>query len=893
MAIATPILSQFNAGEFSPLMEGRVDTAGYFASLRLMQNMIPTTWGPALMRPGSRFINEVQTSDDDSALVPFVYSNLQAYMFEAAANYLIPYKNKGRIEAAATDAVITNGTFAAGIGGWDDRSSGFGSIAYDAANARLSLIPGGGAAADIGWAEQAVTVGAGFKDIEHVMVFDVAAAAGDRVEVQIGTTSTGAEILGPVERAVGGHTIGFTPGATTFYVQFRNLGSVRDKTVAIDNVSLINAAPVKIPSPYAAADVQGLRWEQSYDVLYLNHPNYGRRRLERYGHTTWSLLEYDFEDGPYLKQNKTATTLTAATATGLGITLSASAAIGINSDSGFKATDVGRLFRFKNGASPWGWGVIVGWTSATVVTVDIRSTLTTATATAVWRLGLYCDTDGHAKTGEFHEQRSVLTGAAGGPDRTDFSATDDFPKFAPGVNDDDAFTGVLASSGANPINWLVSAKVLLAGSGADVADQRPAVVRGPGIFRIGAAGATAPLTPANAQAKPEGVRVLAMARSARRLLEIKYNFGEDGYIANDRTIRAAHIADTGLDRLSFQPSPWSTCWTVRGDGQIAGFVFEPAEKVDAWARHVLGGSFNGGGAVVEDTAVIPGPAEDEVWLLVKRTINGVTRRYIEVLEERFTDATAQEDAFFVDCGLTMDNPITITGASQANPVVLSLPVGHGLVADDPLIASDFIGMTELNGNSYTVKNAGATTIELYSSDGSATVDGTAFAAYISGGVVNKKVTTVSGLPHLEGETVKILGDGAVQADRTVVGGGVTLANAAGVIQIGLGYTWILQPQRLEAGARLGTAQITPKQINNLRARLWRSGAFFSGPDVDNLAAVTFGPPPLGKATALFSGDKTLPFDSVTNTSGDMYLTGTSPAPVGIIALVMDVVTVQP
>jgi len=97
-------------------------------------------------------------------------------------------------------------------------------------------------------------------------------------------------------------------------------------------------------------------------------------------------------------------------------------------------------------------------------------------------------------------------------------------------------------------------------------------------------------------------------------------------------------------------------------------------------------------------------------------------------------------------------------------------------------------------------------------------------------------------------------------------------------------------QRLEGGARLGTAQITPKQITDLRARLWRTGTFQSGPTADNLSTLPLASGALGQAPPLYSGDKELPFDSATNEEGGVYLTGQSPSPATIVALVMRVTT---
>jgi hypothetical protein len=73
---------------------------------------------------------------------------------------------------------------------------------------------------------------------------------------------------------------------------------------------LSGGSPYEIASPYAVADVFDLKWAQSADVLYLTHPSYAPRKLSRTGHTSWTLSEIDFLDGPYLEQNATATTLT-------------------------------------------------------------------------------------------------------------------------------------------------------------------------------------------------------------------------------------------------------------------------------------------------------------------------------------------------------------------------------------------------------------------------------------------------------------------------------------------------------------------------------------------------------------------------------------------------------
>ena len=171
----------------------------------------------------------------------------------------------------------------------------------------------------------------------------------------------------------------------------------------------------------------------------------------------------------------------------------------------------------------------------------------------------------------------------------------------------------------------------------------------------------------------------------------------------------------------------------------------------------MGGSFQGGNAVVESVVTIPGAngsgqfqdstGRDEVLIIVKRTINGTTKRFIEFLEKDYETEDAQEDAYYVDSMITLDSPVTITGATAASPVVITAPT-HGFSDADEVRHTDVKGMTELNTNTYKVANKTANTYELTSPDDDSNIDGTAFTAYISGGKANKKVTAISGLDHL-------------------------------------------------------------------------------------------------------------------------------------------------
>src|SRR3990167_3903127 len=243
-----PLQNAFSAGEISPRLAARLDLEKYPAGMEICENAIPLSEGGVMRRSGTRYVAEVKSSTVKGRLRRFEFSITQAYILELGNTVMRFYRHQGQITVANTDAAISNGTFTSNITGWDDRSTGAGSIIHDATNDRLSLVPGGTGATDIGWAEQDVTTTA--TGTEHVLKFRVLGAPSDKIEFQVGTAASGAQTLAAVEKEVGYHCVPFTPTTSPFYIQFRNLGSFRNKTVQIDNVSLIDNAGVEIDTPW-------------------------------------------------------------------------------------------------------------------------------------------------------------------------------------------------------------------------------------------------------------------------------------------------------------------------------------------------------------------------------------------------------------------------------------------------------------------------------------------------------------------------------------------------------------------------------------------------------------------------------------------------------------------
>lgn len=143
--------------------------------------------------------------------------------------------------------------------------------------------------------------------------------------------------------------------------------------------------PVEVATPYGEADLWLLSFCQSADTLYIFHPDFVPRKLQRVSAYVWTLTTISFLDGPYLPVNVTSTTLTPSGTTG-DVTVTASSTAGINGGAGFLASDVGRVLRIKCGGV-WLWGTIKTFTDSTHVVWTVAATTGslvpyTATATA-------------------------------------------------------------------------------------------------------------------------------------------------------------------------------------------------------------------------------------------------------------------------------------------------------------------------------------------------------------------------------------------------------------------------------------------------------------------------------------------------------------------------------
>jgi hypothetical protein len=613
MARVAVQLTNFTGGELSPRLDGRNDLAKYASGCKTLQNMIVYPHGSAARRPGTTFVAEVKTSSAFTRLIPFEFSTTQTYILEFGDLYIRFYKDSGAIlEANKTITAITKAN------------------------------PGVVTSASHGFANGDTVVISGVVGMTQVngKRFKVANVATNTFELQ----------------DIDGNNV--NTSSYTTYVS----GGIANRVYTLTTT-------------YETADLADLKFAQSADVMYICHPDFPPRKLSRTGHTSWTITNVDFSNGPFLDHNITTTTLTPShKGVGQTTTVTASAVTGINDGNGFTSGDIGRLVHFDEGHFE-----ITSITSTTVVVGTVIKDLGKTTADTDWALGAWSEYTGYPSCVTFYEQRLVFAGTEHQPQTLFFSKSGDYENMDDNyhgtIADDDAIIYTIASNQVNAIRFLSATRTLIVGTVG-------------GEFSVSGGGTDDPVSPtnilikkqsnhgcANIDAIPVGNVTLFLQRAKRKIRELAYNFDVDGYVAPDMTILAEHISESGIKSMSYQQEPNQIIWCVREDGKLIGLTYQREQQVVAWHQHVFGGAFSTGIAVCESIATIPtDDKEYQSWVIIKRTINGVTRRYVEYINQFDFDQTDNTNFNFLDSQLAYSGSATttITGLDHLEGQVVSV-----------------------------------------------------------------------------------------------------------------------------------------------------------------------------------------------------------------------------
>jgi hypothetical protein len=189
-----------------------------------------------------------------------------------------------------------------------------------------------------------------------------------------------------------------------------------------------------------------------------------------------------------------------------------------------------------------------------------------------------------------------------------------------------------------------------------------------------------------------GNTVLFAQRLGGVVRDFSYDYTQDSYVGKDLTILARHLfKGREIAAWDYAQAPDSVVWVVLDDGALVSLTYMKEQDVWAWTRHESGPNDD---AYFEDVTVIEENGEDVPYFIVRRTINGQVKRYIERLHSRAFDVV--EDAFFVDCGLTYTGvPVTtINGLGHLE--------GQAVVA---LADGNVVRSLTVTGGSITLRNS--------------------------------------------------------------------------------------------------------------------------------------------------------------------------------------------
>lgn len=466
--------------------------------------------------------------------------------------------------------------------------------------------------------------------------------------------------------------------------------------------------PLELVSPYTETMLSELEYVQGADTMFLFHPSVPVHRLRRVTNTAWTLAPAPFVTTPFaetgIKFTTSATLSDPTVGTGRTFTSSVSAFLAADvgrqitsaggiaeitavtsatvatvevvvafasgsvtewdmtlspqaantpqakdpvgkvitltlDKAGWRAADVGKYVKINEGLV-----LITSFTSATVVKGTIKAAMTSAVAASAnsWTLesSVWDAVNGYPATGTLYEQRLACAGSPQYPQTVWLSRTGEYLNFELGTKDDDAMSFTVASDQINPVQHLGQIKVLIA------------LTYGGEFSLYG--GVEKPITPTNIQVKNQSVygcnkvrpvrignELYFVQRAGRKLRAMAYKYDSDAYGSPDMSVLSEHCTESGIVSMAYQQEPESILFMVRADGVLATMTVDRDQDVVGWARQMTDGAF-------ESVASIPTLDGDQIFAVVRRTINGNTVRYVE----RFVDGCQ------VDAGI---NATDVTG----------------------------------------------------------------------------------------------------------------------------------------------------------------------------------------------------------------------------------------
>ena len=667
----------------------------------------------------------------------------------------------------------------------------------------------------------------------------------------------------------------------------------------------------EVPHPYQEAELFDVHYVQSADVMTLVHPNHAPKELRRLSATKWELKTINFASplasptgvsvAAYIPSSSSTNSDTyeaheyVVTAVASNLVDESSQSNSGSVQNNIYVTGAKNTITWNavSGASKYRvykeqaglYGFIGEVTGTTIVDANIGPDFS---RTPPIYENEFQTTNNFPGAVSYFEQRRVFAGTNNEPQSILMtkSGTESNMSFGRPIRDDDRIKFKVAAREANTIRHIVPLTQLL-------------LLTGSAEWRVSSINSDA-ITPTSISVKPQSYvgannaqpvivnnsMVYAAARGGH-IRELGYNWQANGFITGDLSLRAPHLFDNlTITDMALAKAPIPIVWFISSNGKLLGFTYVPEQTIGAWHQHDTDGTF-------ESVATVSEGNDDVLYCVVKRIINGATKKYVERLGTRLFDNA--RDCFFVDCGATYNGTNTDTnrtvtisgGTNYTRGESVTITANYNLFNAPPSLDDVGDAIVLLSGSNYYRCNITATS--------SATVATVKLDVDLPASLRNTGITTyevarnvISGLNHLEGKTVSILADAAVHPQRVVSSGSITLDRASSVVHVGLEYESDLQtlPLALQVEA-FGQGRV--KNLNHVWLRVLESSGIFAGPSADKLIeAKQRTTEPYGAPPRLKTEDIKIMLTPTWQDTGQLFVRQTDPLPLTVVGLTLEV-----
>jgi hypothetical protein len=665
---------------------------------------------------------------------------------------------------------------------------------------------------------------------------------------------------------------------------------------------------VEVDSPYLTADLFQLKYTQSADTMYIVHPSYEPRKLTRTGATTFTLSTFARTSDPF----------TGADDYPRAVAFYESRLVygGTNNNPQTlwfsRAPDDFGAARYDDFTTLDKTSVTFDHTTDKVIAIEhgfsdgeeIKFEEGNTLPTGISEFKRYYVAN--ATVNDFQIETSSTTTVVNFTDNGTPANYVYLSEFS--ILPDHAIINTIASKEPTVIRWLIGTdRILVAGTFG-------------GEFRISGSRDDEIITPESINVRPVsylGVAdqmpatkeqiVLYTERGKRTIRAFQEGVISGKYESIDKNLIADHMTEGEVKQLQYQASRPDILWAVKENGELIGLTFNVVEEVSGWHRHEPEGDD-------EFTSICVLPREDtfdQLWLCVKRIVNGNTRYYVEFLSDDiifpepfdfFTDNQTldtryfrnqmfelQKEYIYTDSSLTYDGTDTGTAASATMTPGAVTGTGITFTASNPVFTATDVGR-EIWKKSIDGSQEGRAEITGFISTTIVTCkikkdfDSTDVMA---AGDWYLTADTIAGLDHLEGREVAITADGGAHPTETVTDGAISLDYQVSKAHIGLQYKGFIKTMNLEGGGINGPSQTKTKNLTEIGIRFKETlGAKF-GTSLYSLDALPFRTTAdyTNRPPTLFSGDKKVPYSDNWDIEKFLYIVQDKPLPCTVQLLV--------